>query len=453
MDEGHYKIYLDGLLNLEGFNLSKSKPITGKGIFVVGQEQDSVGGFKYFFSLMFVNLILFFSGDFSESESFVGKVSYLDFWDRALTAIEVNEYYRTCDPYRGSFVSWTDLKFKTVGTLKIDKSEFCKPCEQNLEIENANIIYGDQTAFVKCTEGFKLEGNPFLFCLRTSKWDLYRLPSCKIVKCEILKPPANGRMVLTKTSYKGTAKFTCDDGFKLTGSNLLSCTDFGKWSSEVPNCKSLYECQALKIPLNGHLVYATDSGIVSNNLSTYPLGTFAEIQCDEGFSIENENLISCTENGVWDFEIENCERIDIEIPNHFWQDLKEFLFLSCEQKKPKLCKIYSTEFDTDLTYFELPETVEYEGMDLKLFKLLTDIAQSSDLNAGSFLKTLLAHISDKSKIDAFRFVICLYVDLILIDHDLGVEISGELDGNINNDIKRLLTKNTKIVYSNYLKNQ
>lgn len=44
MDEGHYEIYLDGLLNLEGYNLSKSTPIAGKGIFVVGQEQDSVGG-------------------------------------------------------------------------------------------------------------------------------------------------------------------------------------------------------------------------------------------------------------------------------------------------------------------------------------------------------------------------------------------------------------------------
>jgi hypothetical protein len=44
MDEGHYEIYLDGLLYTEGKNFSKSKPIAGEGIFIIGQEQDNVGG-------------------------------------------------------------------------------------------------------------------------------------------------------------------------------------------------------------------------------------------------------------------------------------------------------------------------------------------------------------------------------------------------------------------------
>lgn len=44
IEEGHYEIYLDGALNVEGFNLSKSVPIIGDGIFIIGQEQDSLGG-------------------------------------------------------------------------------------------------------------------------------------------------------------------------------------------------------------------------------------------------------------------------------------------------------------------------------------------------------------------------------------------------------------------------
>lgn len=44
MEEGHYEIYLDGILNVEGYNLSRSTPILGKGIFIIGQEQDSIGG-------------------------------------------------------------------------------------------------------------------------------------------------------------------------------------------------------------------------------------------------------------------------------------------------------------------------------------------------------------------------------------------------------------------------
>lgn len=44
MNEGHYEIYLDGNLHVQGYNLSKSLPIGGNGVFIIGQEQDSVGG-------------------------------------------------------------------------------------------------------------------------------------------------------------------------------------------------------------------------------------------------------------------------------------------------------------------------------------------------------------------------------------------------------------------------
>lgn len=394
-----------------------------------------------------------FLGDFSETESFVGKISYLDFWDRPLTAIEVNEYYRTCDPYQGSFISWTDLKFKVVGTIKIDKSEFCRACSHNLAIDNAKIIYGDQTAFAKCLEGFKIEGNPFLFCLRTSKWDLSRLPTCKIVKCDALKTPANGRMQLNKLSYKGTAKFNCEQGFQIVGNDSLTCTDKGKWSSQTPTCKSIHECPALNEPANGNLVYASDSGVMDENHLTYPLGTFVEIRCHDGYAVEHDNLITCSDNGDWDLEVENCMKINVEIPREFWQDFKEFLTLSCAENKPKLCAKYETrEFSTNLALFELPETIEYEGLDLKLFQLLKDMPQSNDLNAGNFMRILLKEqINDDHKIHAFRFVIQLYIDLILMADELGMEIGNELDGNINNNIKVLIKRYMQVMYVNYLK--
>lgn len=213
-------------------------PIEGNGIFVIGQEQDNVGG------------------GFNEAESFIGKISYLDFWSREISAIEITEYYRTCDPYQGNLYSWTDMKFKTVGAINIRQSDFCKPCDKNLLIDNADVIYGDQTAFVKCHIGFKLNGNPFVFCLRTSKWELSKLPSCDLVKCSLLKTPLNGRLMLTKVSYNSQAKFTCDDGFTLMGNDVVTCLSNGNWSHNVPFCKSNYECPALngRKPLNGVLV-------------------------------------------------------------------------------------------------------------------------------------------------------------------------------------------------------
>lgn len=159
---------------------------------------------KIIFKFIFHNFkFLYFVGGFSESESFVGKISFLDFWKRKLEADEINEYYRTCDPYSGNLFAWTDMKFKTVGDIKIQQSEFCKPCNQKLTIDNGFVIYGDQSGFVKCNEGFKIVGNPFIFCLRTSKWETSRMPTCKIVKCDPPKTPMNGRMSLSKTTYKG----------------------------------------------------------------------------------------------------------------------------------------------------------------------------------------------------------------------------------------------------------
>lgn len=445
--------------------------------------------------------------------------------------------------------------------MKVDRSDFCKPCKENLEVEHANVIYGDQSAFVKCNDGFKIHGNPFVFCLRTSKWDLNNLPSCKIVKCEILKTPANGRMQLTKLSYKGTAKFRCEEGFKLVGSETLTCEGSGKWSDKVPFCKSIFECPALDEPINGILIYASDSGIITESYASYPLGTFAEIKCKSGFSTENDNLITCMDNGVWDFEVDDCEpdavtekvvdttststtteipkssstsiaktgkmttlsttasapilktstparttststtikptttsttttrkttvatttikkppattvkpiiatttttekpvpttiSIPIKVPTEFWKELKEFLFQSCKDNKPELCKTYNTDdFNSDLSTFELPETKEFEGMDFKLFNLLKSLSHSDDLNVGDFIKILLGDlIKDQPRVDSFRFVFCLYIDLILLDEELGiVDDESVVSANINTEIKRIIRKKVKIMYGNYLR--
>lgn len=50
-NEGQYEIYLDGALNVQGFNLSRSTPIKGQGIFIIGQEQDSLGGLTFVLAL------------------------------------------------------------------------------------------------------------------------------------------------------------------------------------------------------------------------------------------------------------------------------------------------------------------------------------------------------------------------------------------------------------------
>lgn len=408
--------------------------------------------------------LLYFTGGFSESESFVGKLSFLDFWNRQLNAIEISEYYRTCDPYQGNLYSWTDLKFKTVGSIRIKQSEFCKPCDQNLAIPNADVIYGDQTAFVKCSEGFQMTGSPFVFCLRTSKWELSKLPSCKVVKCNPLKTLANGRMSLAKTSFNGQARFTCDHGFTLIGSDTTTCTATGNWSDEVPFCKSKFECPAVSDPANGILSYASDSGIIQEKLSSYPIGTFLEIKCNPGHYIEGENLISCSDQGVWDIEVEDCQPEEAltvissdKVSIEFWRDFKDFLFSSCSKTSNQtLCQRFSSDSESDLSTFELPETQEYEGMDSKLSNLLKNLLRSNELNSitvGNFLRHLLRNeYSSVLMRDSYRFVICLYIDLILLDEEFeGTSDYIEKDSaNINENIKKMLRQIAQPIYRNQL---
>lgn len=56
---------------------------------------------------------------FSETESFVGRIAYLDIWNRFLRPHEIIEYYTTCEPYQGDLYSWSDFKNKIKGNVKV----------------------------------------------------------------------------------------------------------------------------------------------------------------------------------------------------------------------------------------------------------------------------------------------------------------------------------------------
>lgn len=171
-------------------------------------------------------------------------------------------------------------------------------------------------------------------------------------------------------------------------------------------------------------------------------------------------MISCTDQGSWDFDVEDCQAEQTKVsekletvPKEFLKEFKAFLFYSCETEnsdKSKLCNFYKTGFDSDLSSFELPETPEFEGMDAKLLHLLMQLSDSSRLNltnAENFLENLLDTTQDKTLTrDVYRFVSCLYLDLILIE-DTYDKVNTD---NINDNIKSILKKITMPIYKHYL---
>ncbi|XP_055618198.1 sushi, von Willebrand factor type A, EGF and pentraxin domain-containing protein 1-like [Toxorhynchites rutilus septentrionalis] len=476
---GLYEIYLDGELHTTGYGLSSGKAIEGNGLFVIGQEQDSLGG------------------DFSESESFVGRLSYLDLWSRALSGFEFQQLYYTCQPYQGDMIRWTDLKTKIVGTVKIQRSEFCQPCERNLTLQNGRIDYHENHAYLNCDEGYQLQGPSEIMCLRTSRWSNKTRSYCQLIRCEPLNSILNGRVIVSKTSYNGIARFVCDAGFNLSGVDSIRCTVHGNWSYALPECISTIKCPALPMASGYNITYASERGVINGTHNNYAIDTLAEVQCDDEYYIEGENLLTCLETGKWDFVIPNCtlkktHELTTELSNvtypakgsniirinrrpdvRFWKQLKDYLFYGCNPidptKQSPFCKktaASSTTF-TDLSLLDFSLSKDYQNMDIMLLERLE---KSSNAEPNLKLQNLLDYIL-YNKIDPtpppqrlpgetedyYRFVICLYIDIIMMDREVTFDDEILLDinsrENTNDKIKSLLKHVVQPIYETHLREQ
>ena len=48
--------------------------------------------------------------------------------------------------------------------------------------------------------------------------------------------PENGKVVMTGNSIGDTATYSCDDGFVLSGVDMVTCLADGQWSDHPPTC-------------------------------------------------------------------------------------------------------------------------------------------------------------------------------------------------------------------------
>ncbi|XP_058442915.1 sushi, von Willebrand factor type A, EGF and pentraxin domain-containing protein 1-like isoform X2 [Malaya genurostris] len=478
--KGLYEIYLDGDLHTTGYNLSNEKVIEGDGLFIIGQEQDSLGG------------------GFSESEAFVGKLAYLDVWSRALSGYEVRELYQSCEPYQGDIIKWTDLKSKIFGHIKLRTSEFCRMCEKNLTLLNGFVDYYENRAYLHCDNGYKLHGPHVVHCLRTSQWG-DTSSFCKLIRCGALGSILNGKVIMSKTSFNGIARFVCDDGFYLSGSDESRCTIHGNWSNSLPECTSMVKCPALITSHEFSVTYASERGVFMEVLDSYAVGTLAEFTCADGFSLMGENLLTCLENGDWDMSMPDCiskkfessstETYSIPIVNRlevpsiikfnrrtdirFWKQLRDYLFYGCkpidETKRSIFCvdaDQYSHELD-DLTLFELPVSNEYQNMDNKLLERLEKTTKpDSNLKVYNLLNYILygtiESISNQRRLpketeNSYRFVICLFIDIIMMDREVSFDEEVMLDinsrENTNAKVKSLLKNVVQPIYDTHIHKQ
>ncbi|XP_060561266.1 sushi, von Willebrand factor type A, EGF and pentraxin domain-containing protein 1-like [Ruditapes philippinarum] len=168
------------------------------------------------------------------------------------------------------------------------------------DLANGNISTSNGTTYESvstftCDLGFTLEGDDSTKCTENGTWTIYNT-SCVINDCHSPKMPINGKaMAINGTTYLSIARYVCDKGFDLHGSDTRICQANGTWNGTIPTC-NIKDCGALQNPTNGKV--NTDNGTKYQSVAIY--------SCDTGYTLIGDNITSCKPSGNWSFHSLNC---------------------------------------------------------------------------------------------------------------------------------------------------
>ncbi|XP_036756528.2 P-selectin isoform X1 [Manis pentadactyla] len=155
-----------------------------------------------------------------------------------------------------------------------------------------------------CEDGFLLVGASALQCLDTGHWSAAP-PECQAVTCRPLLSPQNGTMSCVHppgdSSYNSTCRFTCDEGFSLSGPGRLDCAASGHWTGSPPTCEAV-KCPELFAPEQGSLACADAHG-------EFSVGSTCHFSCNEGFELDGLSDATCTASGRWTAAPPTCKGV------------------------------------------------------------------------------------------------------------------------------------------------
>ncbi|KAM3968462.1 locomotion-related protein hikaru genki [Aphomia sociella] len=144
-----------------------------------------------------------------------------------------------------------------------------------------------------CQPGFHLNGSSILTCMGDGRWSSLP-PTCEETFCPMLNSLGPHLSVVEyNSSYGGRAVFQCSWGYRLVGPPGLECELDGKWSGETPICTPIY-CPDPLVPENGKLLTEAKA-----KHGKYPVGDLMIYACEDGYEVVGESSIVCTENGFW----------------------------------------------------------------------------------------------------------------------------------------------------------
>lgn len=279
---GDYSVYLDGKLAKNGFGFMKGEVIEGGGTLILGQEQDVPGG------------------KFSQGESFLGRMAYLDMWSTVLPTEKVQSLMVDCDSsFYGDLYAWQEFAGGVNGEVEIEETSFCKPCPNPKPLYNGFVSVINNTAYYKCKRGFKIM-NPYengRLCTKLVEWEGRTEPYCRSVYCGYPGYFKNGFIVGKRYHFGDKIEYFCNRGFNMTGGNKRYCSEDGTWKPEAPKCLGHYcslvqKTNGLNITVLPDLSY--DEYL--ERMTEFDSGTQIGFSCVEG-ELVGEKMSTCLQNG------------------------------------------------------------------------------------------------------------------------------------------------------------
>ncbi|XP_052791561.1 sushi, von Willebrand factor type A, EGF and pentraxin domain-containing protein 1-like [Mya arenaria] len=142
---------------------------------------------------------------------------------------------------------------------------------------------GVTIASFSCNLGYSILGSSILTCRTDQTWD-FQTPSC--VQCPSLVDPASGSVDVSTDGLTMEAAFVCASGYYLEGADVILCNTSGLWSEDSPVC---IKCGDLASPDSGNVLLSTN-------------GTVTHVQyfCDVGYSASGVSESRCLEDGTWE---------------------------------------------------------------------------------------------------------------------------------------------------------
>ncbi|XP_067839671.1 sushi, von Willebrand factor type A, EGF and pentraxin domain-containing protein 1 [Heptranchias perlo] len=146
----------------------------------------------------------------------------------------------------------------------------------------------------QCDYGYELQGNTERFCQEGGEWNGTEA-SCRRIICEPHPSVDNAVSIGTGDSYMSNISFVCNFGYRLIGPQNITCLANRTWSHPLPRCEEML-CNAPPSPPNGQAKY-----------NTLEVGQTVKFHCDEGYDVEGESSAECMANGSWSQPVPVCK--------------------------------------------------------------------------------------------------------------------------------------------------